>query len=650
MSEEYKRISPFKWQLLESFPFIAEDFDQLTEYALYCKLVEYMNKVIDGTNTLGANVEEYIAKFNALKDYVDDYFENLDVQDEIDNKLNEMTQDGTISNILNNELFSNINNQILQNSNDIGAINEELDDTIKTTDTNVVSITMLTQEVREALTGGSTAVVGVNSVNSENIVDKAINIYKFDELIQENYTKEFENVAFGNYVAGNGKYISNNAITNLEDSYVRYYNPTLDNNTLYQFVGFNYYQVNAIIIYDPSDNNKILYYTPITNVATRFENVKLLFKTNKSGLKAYINTINQTDTGNLRPQYQLLPTLTKIKEITQNKKENYIEKVKDIDEYYPYYIANPPTNTIRLVHNTDVTCKTSVYKLSKGTKYHVNSANVYANCGLVICNEKMEISYTSTTENVGNRPVPFSYEFTASDDGYALLMFIQSANYTITSEIYVVDSETKYKSKKWSIIGDSLSDATINTSIKKYYSYVQDDLQITIQNIARSGSGYKRTDGGNTFVQQSLLVDSDADIITIFGSFNDHNIYDTDGLGNVTDTTTDSVFGCVYTTFQNLITNRPNAKIGVILPTPWNYNNMNPHNPTQINLDYIEGIKTIAKKFSIPVLDLFYESNMYPWDANFRTLFYLNGDGTHPNTEGNERFAYQIEEFIKKLI
>jgi len=650
MSEKYEKISPFKWQLLESFPFIAEDFDQLTEYALYCKLVEYMNKVIDGTNTLGENVEEYITKYNALKEYVDDYFENLDVQDEIDNKLNEMAQDGTISNILNNELFSNINNQILQNSNDIGAINEELDDTIKTTDTNVVSMTMLTQEVREALTGGSTAVVGVNSVNSENIVDKAINIYKFDELIQENYTKEFENVAFGNYVAGNGKYISNNAITNLEDSYVRYYNPTLDNNTLYQFVGFNYYQVNAIIIYDPSDNNKILYYTPITNIATRFENVKLLFKTNKSGLKAYINTINQTDTGNLRPQYQLLPTLTKIKEITQNKKENYIEKVKDIDEYYPYYIANPPTNTIRLVHNTDVTCKTSVYKLSKGTKYHVNSANVYANCGLVICNEKMEISYTSTTENVGNRAVPFSYEFTASDDGYALLMFIQSANYTITSEIYVVDSETKYKSKKWTIIGDSLSDATINTSIKKYYSYVQDDLQITIQNVARSGSGYKRTDGGNTFVQQSLLVDSDADVVTIFGSFNDHNIYDTDGLGNVTDTTTDSVFGCVYTTFQNLITNRPNAKIGVILPTPWNYNNMNPHNPTQINLDYIEGIKTIAKKFSIPVLDLFYESNMYPWDSNFRSLFYLNGDGTHPNTEGNERFAYQIEEFIKKLI
>ncbi len=112
MSEEYKRISPFKWQLLESFPFIAEDFDQLTEYALYCKLVEYMNKVIDGTNTLGENVEEYITKFNLLKSYVDNYFENLDVQDEIDNKLNDMAQDGTLAEIINEELLGNINTYI----------------------------------------------------------------------------------------------------------------------------------------------------------------------------------------------------------------------------------------------------------------------------------------------------------------------------------------------------------------------------------------------------------------------------------------------------------------------------------------------------------------------------------------------------------
>ena len=75
----------------------------------------------------------------------------------------------------------------------------------------------------------------------------------------------------------------------------------------------------------------------------------------------------------------------------------------------------------------------------------------------------------------------------------------------------------------------------------------------------------------------------------------------------------------------------------------------NPTNvTTQLNT-YLEGIKTIAKKYSIPVLDLFYESNMFPWNDNFKTMFFVNSDGTHPNTEGNKRFAYKIEEFLKTL-
>mgnify|MGYP002523091503 CR=1 FL=1 len=47
-------------------------------------------------------VDDYIEKFNALKDYVEDYFENLDVQEEINNKLDEMALDGTLADIIEN--------------------------------------------------------------------------------------------------------------------------------------------------------------------------------------------------------------------------------------------------------------------------------------------------------------------------------------------------------------------------------------------------------------------------------------------------------------------------------------------------------------------------------------------------------------------
>lgn len=45
-------------------------------------------------------VEEYIAKFIELKDFVDDYFDNLDVQEEINNKLDDMVEAGTMSDLI----------------------------------------------------------------------------------------------------------------------------------------------------------------------------------------------------------------------------------------------------------------------------------------------------------------------------------------------------------------------------------------------------------------------------------------------------------------------------------------------------------------------------------------------------------------------
>lgn len=123
---KFRKISPFCGQILESFPFIAEDFDQMTEYALYCKLKEKVDQIRIGVNDLGDDVAEYIAKFDALKNYVDNYFDNLDVQDEINNKLNEMAEDGTLENIINQEIFGEINTNLENLNTDINAIQGEI--------------------------------------------------------------------------------------------------------------------------------------------------------------------------------------------------------------------------------------------------------------------------------------------------------------------------------------------------------------------------------------------------------------------------------------------------------------------------------------------------------------------------------------------
>lgn len=96
----FNKLTPFRFFCLTNFPFIEEDFDSLTTYELLCKVVGYLNKVIDTTNSIGTQTEELTNAFNELKSYVDNYFTNLDVQQEINNKLDKMAESGELQNII----------------------------------------------------------------------------------------------------------------------------------------------------------------------------------------------------------------------------------------------------------------------------------------------------------------------------------------------------------------------------------------------------------------------------------------------------------------------------------------------------------------------------------------------------------------------
>ena len=134
---DYKRLTPFKWFVLENFPFIDEDFDDITNYQLLCKLGEEINKIINSQNLVGEQIEELTNAFNNLKDYVDNYFDNLDVQKEVNTKLDAMVEDGTLAKIINQEIFTELNNQVSANTQNIGA----LQTTVGTHGTQIESVT-----------------------------------------------------------------------------------------------------------------------------------------------------------------------------------------------------------------------------------------------------------------------------------------------------------------------------------------------------------------------------------------------------------------------------------------------------------------------------------------------------------------------------
>lgn len=66
---------------------------------------ELLNKVIERCNSVSITVNELI-------DYVNHYFDSLDVQQMINAKLDQMAQDGTLANLINNVIFSSLNNSV----------------------------------------------------------------------------------------------------------------------------------------------------------------------------------------------------------------------------------------------------------------------------------------------------------------------------------------------------------------------------------------------------------------------------------------------------------------------------------------------------------------------------------------------------------
>lgn len=59
-----------------------------------------VNELVKAVNGMDKVIKEYV-------DYIDNYFKNLDVQDEIDNKLDEMTEDGTLEEIIGHYITTN---------------------------------------------------------------------------------------------------------------------------------------------------------------------------------------------------------------------------------------------------------------------------------------------------------------------------------------------------------------------------------------------------------------------------------------------------------------------------------------------------------------------------------------------------------------
>ena len=236
-------------------------------------------------------------------------------------------------------------------------------------------------------------------------------------------------------------------------------------------------------------------------------------------------------------------------------------------------------------------------------------------------------------------------------------VYVSFASYIDTYPFYLRNIQFtqilgRWVGKTWVTVGDSITEKNEKT-LKNYHDYIAENTGIEVVNMGVSGTGYKNYENTNeAFYQRILNVPTDADVITIFGSGNDCGGNYT--IGDVTDTGTDTLCGCINTTINNLFSIAPTAQLGIITPTPWRY--FNPADDTNIMAQYSSKIVEICRMRGIPCLDLYHCSGMRPWDNSFRTLMYpLNSagddhEGVHPNELGHAFFASKIQAFLETLI
>ena len=95
------KLPPFKRFCITIGAIPTTYIESLSYYETLLWLCKYLqDTVIPAINTNAEAVTELQTAFETLQSYVDNYFENLDVQEEINNKLDQMASDGTLTELI----------------------------------------------------------------------------------------------------------------------------------------------------------------------------------------------------------------------------------------------------------------------------------------------------------------------------------------------------------------------------------------------------------------------------------------------------------------------------------------------------------------------------------------------------------------------
>ena len=690
--QKAKNVPPFVRYCSAIIPTMFDD--SLSYYEALCALNNFLQtNVIDTINNNATVTEEYIRLTNELKEYVENYFENLDVQEEINNKLDEMAEDGTLTTIISSYILPVFNDYKDEVDSEISGIRTQLSAIESGSPIPVASTSDMTDHSKvyvnttdgkwyyydtttSTWTAGGTyqsTGIGNGTVSASSLYDGTL-IPKYDYV--QNYYIDINNgeLKYSQYYEYLEEYIPVSTgdyleMTNIRSNWVALYDSNKD------FI-IGYGASSDVHDYAGTVNTPNVAYVRFSFVKgtgdhiCKINGVEVLHKVNVDWLSIKPSNMDFEPEG-LDGSVLIDETVTHDKILLSNGEK--LVRGSFWSNYVPApYIDNRYDGWSRFRNLINV----KVGDVIEGKNVRSTWAVFFDENGDAIGN-------VGGTSPIGN------YNFTVDSSTYKIGFNIAD-NVIDNAEIYIngkkiyfdnlkryevdwleLNDEQKasisnyslgrFKTYRTLFIGDSITEKNFRAS-KNWVDYLTEDLEMyNYTNAGMSGTGILRTFGSNPNWLTALPTYADNyDLILIMGDMNDwsHGTeFNENNIGQYGDSTTNTFYGAMKVYLEAILAKYPLAKIGWITSTPRN------HLVDGSETDYLHGkssvfeqansvIKEMCNNYSIPVLELYEESNLYPWIAANNEYYFKPdegkyvADGVHPNSKGQQIMEYKIKDFV----
>ena len=149
----YRDIGTFRHWCQKVLPAVYDD--SLSYYEVLCKLTNYLNEVIENNNAMGKDVTSLYEAYTLLQGYVNNYFDSLEVQNEVNNGLSVLAKNGILGNLLKDYVqpIVDVQNGIIEEQTEL-VNNVALNNADVLAELSVLKSRM---DTFTALSGGSTA-------------------------------------------------------------------------------------------------------------------------------------------------------------------------------------------------------------------------------------------------------------------------------------------------------------------------------------------------------------------------------------------------------------------------------------------------------------------------------------------------------------